>query len=164
MIVTLSTFSCYASKFSLEEASVFNAVCGSFEFVELISLWSMLVYRVINMSTCLISSETQMYASFGVLQHWREFTDSSWVIAHMNGKRRNGMVSQRDYQRWDFPFHMWNFPLKSVYRPECTASPQYCFLDDIDHVQNVLGLLSSYFVFLPAHAKLWGFLYNLGVE
>ena len=84
-------------------SSVLNRVCGTYIDVEYSR-----IYCVIHMCAHLFSSETQIDASFGVLQHWREFTDSSWVIAHLNGKRRNGMVSQRDYQRWDFPFHMWN--------------------------------------------------------
>jgi hypothetical protein len=44
--------------------------------------------------------KSNMYFSFPFgLQLWREYMDSNWVIAHWNGKRRNGRISRRDYPR-----------------------------------------------------------------
>ena len=79
-----------------------NRVCGNF-FIQH-SLCNLYRYEI-HLNRCnRYSSQTQMISSILGLQLWSGFMDSNWVIAQMNGRKRNGMISSKDYQRYQFLF------------------------------------------------------------
>lgn len=112
------------------------------------------------------------------LQLWSEFMDSNWVIAQMSGRKRNGMISSKDYQRYQFLFR-WNVPsipagaasppiwrrlwvcfsFHSISVLECLSfflynMKQFYFFDSIP-VQNVQGPSCLFWFFLTqVHAEL----------